>query len=797
MGQTMKQVSWKQLTKRRVLGVAVMALGIMVLFLPIFFGEWVIALLGILVIAAGLFQFLETLRSTDETTSYLSYAAGIVTVLLGLLLFMSPNLVLSGLLIAVTLFFLADGAIKIFGAFKQSGAERWWDLFNGLFAIALGLLLWFLVSVNLGLAAIGVILGLRLIGQGWTMFFVPEKAVESPDVEPDTRYHPDAHLGLDPSDTIKAMQDPILQKEAIMTNQNIFWCLTLLAILFVIHLFRVNGEWSLLGFITPFSATIGDAALALLIAVVLLLPIRLIWRSASRPIERSAWNRFDHLHENALEPTLAERSLKFWLERRMTFAIEINQIRSSLSYAFWRILRIGLPLTAVIVAINSIWGFSWYFNSENWASAVWQAITQERVDVWREAMAEDVEQHALARGIAPDKVFAIEPEGVSDTGDFSFIVIGDTGEGDPSQQSLHDQIIAAGNRESVKFLILSSDVIYPDGKMRDYETNFYLPFKGFEKPFYAIPGNHDWFDADQGFNANFLEPDAAILSLRARLAVDLNTDVINADRRFAEIVAEAQRLRDYYRIKNGRQRAPYFEMHTEGFSLISVDTGILRRLDEKQKAWLEAALERAGDNFKMVIIGHPLYAAGLDQSATDPDFNEIHEMLRRHKVDIAMGGDTHDFEFYRENYEVDGDETQMLHFVNGGGGAYLSIGTAMAYPEDHATEDYAFYPRTDEVDAKLTNETPLWKKPFLIWLKWFDGYPVTPETLSGVFDFNKAPFFQSFMEIKVERSQNQVRLLLYGVNGQLRWRDLQIGGDVKPADKSDDDFVEFVVPLHQ
>ena len=141
MGQTMKQVSWKQLTKRRVLGVAVMALGIMVLFLPIFFGEWVIALLGILVIAAGLFQFLETLRSTDETTSYLSYAAGIVTVLLGLLLFMSPNLVLSGLLIAVTLFFLADGAIKIFGAFKQSGAERWWDLFNGLFAIVLGTLM--------------------------------------------------------------------------------------------------------------------------------------------------------------------------------------------------------------------------------------------------------------------------------------------------------------------------------------------------------------------------------------------------------------------------------------------------------------------------------------------------------------------------------------------------------------------------------------------------------------------------------------------------------------------------------
>ncbi|MCB0195612.1 MAG: DUF308 domain-containing protein [Anaerolineae bacterium] len=779
---------------RRILGLAVMGLGVMVLFLPIFFGEWIIALLGVFVIVAGVFQFVETLRSTDETISFLSYAAGIVTVLLGLILFISPNFVLSGLLIAVTLFFLIDGAIKIFGAFKLTGSERWWDLFNGVFAIALGLLLWFLVSANLGLAAIGIILGLRLLAQGWTMFFVPEKAAVDQILEPDSRYHPDTRLGLEPSDTIKEMQDPILQKEEIVTGQNIFWCVTLIIILFAIHLFRVNGEWSLLGLITPFSATVGDVALAFLIAIALLLPIRLLWRAASRPIERVAWNRFDHLHANAIEPTPVELAFKFWLERRMTFAIAINKIRSSLTYAFWRVLRIGLPLTAVIVAINSIWGFSWYFNSENWASAVWQEITKERVDVWRAAMTEDVEQDALAKGIAPDKIFAIEPEGVNDTGDFSFIVIGDTGEGDPSQMVLRDQIIAANNREDVKFLILSSDVIYPDGKMRDYEPNFYLPFKGFEKPLYAIPGNHDWFDANEGFNANFLERDAAIISLQARLSEDF-ADIVSANEHFEEITDEAQRLRDFYGIKNGRQRAPFFEMHTAGFSLVAVDTGILRRLDDKEKAWFDAALGRAGDNFKMVIIGHPLYAAGLQQSATDPDFNAIHEIMRRHNVDISMGGDTHDFEFYREYYTVEGNENQMLHFVNGGGGAYLSIGTTLAYPEDHATEDYAFYPRTDELNTKMATQTPLWKKPFLIWLNWFNGYPVTPETLSGVFDFNQAPYFQSFMEVKVERSQNKVRLLLYGVNGQLRWRDLQIGGQVKPADQSDDDFVKFVVPL--
>jgi hypothetical protein len=461
----------------------------------------------------------------------------------------------------------------------------------------------------------------------------------------------------------------------------------------------------------------------------------------------------------------------------------------------WRVLRIGLPLTAILIAVNSIWGFSWYFNSENWASAVWQEITKERVDPWRRHMTEDAEKDALARGIAPEKVFAVAPDGVNDTGDFSFVVIGDTGEGDASQWSLHDQLIAASNRDSVKFLVLSSDVIYPDGKMRDYESNFYLPFKGFTKPIYAIPGNHDWFDANEGFNANFLEPGAASLALKARLAADLKTDLITNDRRFADMIAKAKTWREYYGVRNGLQRAPFFEMHTAGFSLIAADTGIMRTMDQREQAWFEAALGRAGSNFKFIVLGHPFYVAGKYQATADPAFNAIHETLRRHQVDVAMAGDTHDFEFYREKYLANGQEAQMLNFVNGGGGAYLSVGTALDFPAQPEVADWAIYPRGDQLHAKLVNELPLWKTPFLKWMDWFGGYPSSVETLSGVFDLNHAPFFQSFMEIKVERSQQRVRLLLYGVNGQLRWRDLQVGGQVRPDGKSEDDFVEFIAPL--
>jgi uncharacterized membrane protein HdeD (DUF308 family) len=791
----MEHIDWKQLTKRRALGLVTMALALLVLFSPIVMGAWVISLLGLALIAAGLFQMVQTLRASTQTTTWLSYVGGVVTILLGLVLFVVPDLVLSGLVIVVMIVFIIDGVTKIVGALKQSGTERRWNLANGIFTILLGgILIWLLVG-KLGIAAIGVILGLRLLVEGWRMFLLPEKGLRPKDHQEDTRRHPDRRLRLEPSDRIKEMQEALLLTAPTVNSQNIVWCLVLLLMFLVIHIMRLDSQWSFIGFISPFTALVGDIIVAILLAVLLALPLRLLVRKISRPLERTAWRRLQHAHKTKAQPAFWQSGVEFWLARRMRLAMEMRDFRSSPNFALWRVLRVGLPLTAILIAVNSIWGFSWYFNSENWASGVWQEITKERVDPWRRHMIADVERDAIAKGVPPEQVFAIAPEGVTDKGDFSFIVIGDTGEGDASQWSLHDQLIAASNRESVKFLVLSSDVIYPDGKMKDYEPNFYLPFKGFTKPIYAIPGNHDWFDADEGFNANFLEADAANLSLRARLAEDLKTDVITTDRRFAEIIAKAKSLREYYQIKNGLQRGTFFEMHTAGFSLITVDTGIMRTIDDKQQAWLEAALNRAANNFKLVVLGHPFYVAGKYQARDDRPFDAIHEMLRRHQVDIAMAGDTHDFEFYREKYVVSGQEKQTLNFVNGGGGAYLSIGSSLDFPAQPEVADYALYPRKDQLYAKIKNELPLWKTPFLKWMDWAGGYPSSVENLSGVYDFNRAPFFQSFMEIKVERSQQRVRLLLYGVNGQLRWRDIQVGGNTRPADKTDDDFVEFIAPL--
>lgn len=82
-----------------------------------------------------------------------------------------------------------------------------------------------------------------------------------------------------------------------------------------------------------------------------------------------------------------------------------------------------------------------------------------------------------------------------------------------------------------------------------------------------------------------------------------------------------------------------------------------------------------------------------------------------------------------------------------------------------------------------------------MWLKKYNGYPFSAEWLSAAFDYNQAPYFQSFMEVKVERSQNRVRLIPYGINGQLRWSDMEFGGEGNPKNAAQDELVEWSIPL--
>src|ERR1041385_7871855 len=79
----------------------------------------------------------------------------------------------------------------------------------------------------------------------------------------------------------------------------------------------------------------------------------------------------------------------------------------------------------------------------------------------------------------------------SDPDRFSFMVIGDTGEGGEPQYAVVPGFLKVS--QDTAFTVLASDVIYPVGATDDNGTKFFRPYQDYQAPIYAIPGNHDWY----------------------------------------------------------------------------------------------------------------------------------------------------------------------------------------------------------------------------------------------------------------------------------------------------------------
>ena len=764
------------------LGAFALALGGLAAAAPLLLGPAALSLVGALLMLAGLLEALHCFRRVRHDVRRSTYASAGLTFLMGLLVLGAPALANTALTLLLIASFLIDAlqrAVELRrGAPRRTVLTLSLAIAGNLAMAGLVAVLWE-TSVTWTVALAGA---LRILGVGWDMVTSPVRARDDAEVirRLDLPEHPD----------LIRLGERLAREEAARRPYDRGWIAALVAILFAIHVGRMQAEWTLVGLAAPFVAVAGDVAAAALIALGVIGPIRLTLRRLTWPLERRGWARL--VAGSVDRPArLLDRMLRFYLVRNLRVWVRFHQMRDSLPLVMERALQMGLPVVAVAVATVPIWGMSWYFNSENWAAAVYNSWAEQRTDTWRAAMTRAV---LTATPGADVGALRVDPPGTE--GDFAFLVIGDPGEGDASQHVLRDQIIRVGAAPDVRFMIIASDVIYPTGSMKNYEANFWLPFKGFDKPVYAIPGNHDWYDALEGFVATFYRPEAAAVAMRARVEAD-NRLTGTTDGRIAWLVEEAARLRGEYGVPTGFQRAPYFQVETARFALFAVDTGVRRRVDADQLAWLRAGLERSRGKFTMVILGHPFYAGGAYHAADDPDFAALHRLLREAEVEVVMAGDTHDLELYVERRPAGEAGRAMHHVVNGGGGAYLSSGTALAWPASPAVPEWAFYPSAAALTAKIDLLTPRWKWPFWLWTKRFGAWPFSVEWLSAAFDYNVAPFFQSFVEVRVEPSAGRVRLLPWGVHGRLRWADLQASHGWRPPASRPDEPVEIVMPLRR
>lgn len=763
--------------------IACLLLSALAFFTPIWPGQSYEEHLGALLFWCGILEIYHSFRRAFQEERNSGRYSGAYSFLMALILLNADLLVHKAVLSFVVAVFAFDAARYFYKFFKEKKANasgKLLDLLSGAGNILVIMAIFLLKEKGIAWS-LSIAIGLRIVGVAFSILAAKTGLLDqvSEDIIRES--------GWGDNKEIKELADRIEKEEAAHAYKDRHWILVFVFLLFFIHLGRMGFDRSFLGILSPLIAIIGDMFIALVITFAIMAPIRYAFRRVSGLANNSFW-----AYIQKVEPSQRKGfGLRFWLQNWMTWrlrvAIRFRKAGYSMKNAIRTGLGLGLPYAALLAAVMPVLGMSWYFDTENWASGIWDRWAATRADTWRMAMTEVSGEGTTANS------FNIQPVGVTDSSDFSFVVIGDPGEGDASQLILKDQIVSVTNQPDVKFMVISSDVVYPSGTLKDYEKKFWLPFKGVTKPVLAIPGNHDWYDALEGFNATFLDSAAARKAIQARINKDLNISSTTDDR-ITEMLGKVAEWKKEYGVPTGFQKAPYFQISTKDFVFISIETGVERQIDSLQLKWVKEVLDSSKGKFVMALLGHPFYAIGEYQGSMNPAFEELHQLLRKYKVPLVMAGDTHDLEYYKETDSA-GSDYVMHHFVNGGGGAYLSIGAAMAKEGTMPVKEYAFYPSHDPLVKKIEANTTWYKYPAWWWTKKMNSWPFSAEWLSGMFDYNVSPFFQSFMEIKVERSKHRIRLIPYSNHGRLKWADLTSTTGSRPTGATATDLAEWTIPM--
>ncbi len=388
----------------------------------------------------------------------------------------------------------------------------------------------------------------------------------------------------------------------------------------------------------------------------------------------------------------------------------------------------------------------------------------------------------------------------------SFIVVGDTGEGDASQHAVVKTILACGR--DTDFMVICSDVIYPAGDAEDYDAKFYGPYEGYRHPIYALPGNHDWYDGLVGFMHHLCGAEVSALpatearpsSLRERLRRLLWRRPTS---RRPEGLPARRRNEDGRR---SSQSSPYFALDAGPLLVVGIDTGMGGPIDRGQGEWLRR-ISREVDKPKLLLTGKPLYVDGEHHPYPMEDGGTVDDIVRvpEHGYVAAIGGDIHNYQRY--SVRVSGRRAPLHYIVSGGGGAYMSATHKIPKVDlpGVSEEGFVCYPRRGD---SLSFYSKLYDRRFGLgrgWLEiapdeaaaymaerlgieptrpgdrgthvggrprrvadWIYPLPGSGRALyhhffSEFFDWNEPPLFKNFL--RVDASEGELRIRCFAATG--------------------------------
>lgn len=214
-----------------------------------------------------------------------------------------------------------------------------------------------------------------------------------------------------------------------------------------------------------------------------------------------------------------------------------------------------------------------------------------------------------------------------------FAVIGDNGTGDQPEFDVARQMVASRAQMPFDFVLMLGDNLYGRPSAREFNDAFARPYKPLLDAgvrFHAILGNHD-------------APDNRLYPLF------------------------------------GMDGQRYYTWARENTRFFGIDTN---RLDDAQLAWLENALKRSFERWKIVYFHHAIYSGGTRHGSNIELRVRLEPLFVRYGVNVVFSGHDHIYQRFKPQkgitYFVEGASGKLRKGIN------ASAESAAAFDQDQS-----------------------------------------------------------------------------------------------------------------
>lgn len=153
-------------------GIIAVVLGVLALVNSFVAGTWVAIIIGSLLLVHGIVQLFHGWRAEEYSHRFGYFGLGGLTAISGACVLANPYIGLKALTIVMTIFFVVEGAWKIYYAWSYRATRGWLAvLLSGVLTLLLGLSIWSQWPFS-AMYAVGILVGVDLVFTGVSLILL-------------------------------------------------------------------------------------------------------------------------------------------------------------------------------------------------------------------------------------------------------------------------------------------------------------------------------------------------------------------------------------------------------------------------------------------------------------------------------------------------------------------------------------------------------------------------------------------------------------------------------------------------